>query len=731
MKKFIPLLLAMLIAFIGQAQVITNYNNTEKIGNEGKFKAAYRMAVQEVAPPDLKNALARDKAEAQAGSKIIYIAEPVALNVNLQKAASWVRDGEMEYGRFTLYSRGAQTLSINFSDFYLPKGTEIFIYNKEGEMITGPVTEAENNELKTWGSSIFKGDEVTVEVKVPAALKDELSLKITNMAYGYKQIFIEKTVGFGLSGACNINVLCAAGNGWAAERNAVAFIATSTGAALCSGAMVMNTCLTNTPYVLTANHCFDGDNNVGGWRVFFQAWSATCTPSQNNNGVLFNGTTLRARWAPSDFCLVQLNTTPAANSGIHYAGWTRSTTAATSGVSIHHPRGDVMKISTYTTPLVRENNAVRCGTTAPGTLHWVVQWNQGITEPGSSGSPLFDQNRRIVGQLSGGPSSCAQPANCRLDMYGRFDDSWTGGGTNASRLSNWLDPSNSGAQTTNTTNIANLFGPTIIMNGPASICNSATAYSLTGVPAGTAVTWTSSSPGIASIAGAGATATLTPAGRGFVTITASFTAPAGCVSSVSRSISVNAPVTISSILQPGCNSGFQNWVLSASPTTNGSGWSWSIGSLGTNSQINIYSPSSPSTNVGVKGGGAVRLNYTDACGVARQDGVTVYSTCPAFRLAVSPNPASGNMVVSMNEPLAENTNTETEPAISPLRKIASKGQTVISLFELNTNLPMRQWKFNETKGQRYNMSLSGLRKGNYLLQVDRDNQTQVTRVMVQ
>jgi hypothetical protein len=29
------------------------------------------------------------------------------------------------------------------------------------------------------------------------------------------------------------------------------------------------------------------------------------------------------------------------------------------------------------------------------------------------------------------------------------------------------------------------------------------------------------------------------------------------------------------------------------------------------------------------------------------------------------------------------------------------------------------------------MSLSGLRKGNYLLQVDRDNQTQVTRVMVQ
>ncbi len=728
MKKFIPLLLAMLIAFIGQAQVITNYNNIEKIGNEGKFKAAYRMAVQEVAPPDLKNALARDKAEAQAGSKIIYIAEPVALNVNLQKAASWVRNGEMEYGRFTLYSRGAQTLSINFSDFYLPKGTELFIYNKEGEMITGPVTEAENNELKTWGSSIFKGDEVTVEVKVPAALKDELSLIITNMAYGYKQIFIEKTVGFGLSGACNINVLCAAGNGWAAERNSVAFIATSTGAALCSGAMVMNTCLTNVPYVLTANHCFDANTNVGGWRVFFQAWSAACTPNQNSNGVLFNGTTLRARWAPSDFCLVQLNSTPAANSGINYAGWTRSTAAATSGVSIHHPAGDVMKISTYTTALVREDDPVRCGVNAVGTLHWVVLWNQGVTEGGSSGSPLFDQNHRIVGQLSGGPSSCAQAANCRIDMYGRFDDSWTGGGTNATRLSNWLDPSNSGAQTTNTTSIANLLTP----NGQTIpetnfICTSR-SYSLTGVPAGTVVTWQSSDPAVATITATGNPVTLTKVANGYVTITARV---GGCVVATKGIYVGSSPISIASTLQPGCNSGFQNWVLSISPITNGSNWNWSIGTLGTNSQINIYSPTSTTTNVGVKGGGAVRLNYTDACGVARQDGITVYSTCPPFRLAVSPNPASGNIVVSMNDPLVEKAPTETQAAISPLRKIASKGQTVLSLFELNTNLPMRQWKFNETKGQRYNMSLSGLRKGNYLLQVDRDNQTQVTRVMVQ
>jgi lysyl endopeptidase len=731
MKKLFLILLAATVATAMQAQVKTNYNNTEKIDAAGRFKAAYADAFYDINPPDLKNALARDRAEEAAGSKLLYIAEPIATNINFQKQASWASDGKMDYGRFTLRARGAQTLSINFSDFELPEGTEMYIYSKGGEMITGPITTAENNELKTWGSAIYKGDEVTVEVKLPAAVRDALSFRITNLAYGYKQLFAEKTAGFGLAGNCHTNVLCPAGNNWTEERNAVAFIATSTGAVLCSGAMVMNTANNNTPYVLTANHCFDFNNNVGGWRVFFQAWSPTCTPSQNNDGILFNGTTLRARWATSDFCLVQLNQTPACNSGIRYAGWTRSTTAATSGAGIHHPRGDVMKISTYTTALARENNPVRCNTTAPGTRHWVVLWNQGVTEPGSSGSPLFDQNRRIVGQLAGGPSACDQPANCRQDMYGRFDDSWAGGGTNASRLSNWLDPGNTGAQTTNTTNISNLASaaPPPTITGPASICNNATTYTLSGAPAGATVSWSVSA---GTISGAGTSATYTPGGvRGNFTITATVTPGVGCPSfPVTRSISVNAPVSISSSIQ-GCSNGFQLWQLSASPTANGSNWSWTIGTLGTNSQINISSPSSPSTQVSVKGGGAVRLNYTDACGVARQDGVTVFSNCPAFRLSVSPNPANGNMVVSLAQATDDKADASEEAPINPLRKVASKGQTVLSLFELNTTMPVRQWKYNETAINRYNIDLTGLRKGTYLLQVDRDNQTKVIKVVVQ
>lgn len=218
-----------------------------------------------------------------------------------------------------------------------------------------------------WGSWVYKGDYLSVEIKTPLESKDKLMLHSNNLAYGYKEIY--KVASFGQSGPCNVNVLCPLGNGWEAERNSVALILRSNGEDLCSGSLIMNSCNTNVPNFLTANHCFAGDTNVGGWRFNFQAWSPACTPSQNNNGIFFNGSVLRARNAASDFCLVELNNTPPANSNIHYAGWNRSATAATQATGIHHPSGDVMKIS-------RANNSVTAATYGgTSNQHWQANWS--------------------------------------------------------------------------------------------------------------------------------------------------------------------------------------------------------------------------------------------------------------------------------------------------------------------------------------------------------------------
>src|SRR6185503_6819663 len=131
---------------------------------------------------------------------------------------------------------------------------------------------------------------------------------------------------------------------------------------------------------------------------------------------------------------------------VTFAGWDHSSLDASNATGIHHPNTDEKRISFEVDPT---QTTSYLGTTSPGdgTHVRVVDWDTGTTEPGSSGSPLFDQNHRIIGQLHGGFASCTSQTS---DYYGKFGVSWATGTTNSTRLSNWLDPLNTGAVTTNT-----------------------------------------------------------------------------------------------------------------------------------------------------------------------------------------------------------------------------------------------------------------------------------------
>lgn len=217
----------------------------------------------------------------------------------------------------------------------------------------------------------------------------------------------------------------------------------------------MNTCNISKPYILTANHCvFQNGNliNTNNSTFEFLWYSPTCNPTTNTSStVLFNGATIRARWEQSDFALLELNQIIPQNSTLTLLGWSRSSTPPSSSVGIHHPMGDIMKISI-------ENNPASIGSvrTFPNTA-WRVLWDQGAVEGGSSGSPLFDMiDHKVVGQLFSNTQPTSPPCNQQSGgtNYGRFDVSWDGGGTNDTRLSNWLDPTGSNMIATNTTDVS-------------------------------------------------------------------------------------------------------------------------------------------------------------------------------------------------------------------------------------------------------------------------------------
>ncbi len=213
-----------------------------------------------------------------------------------------------------------------------------------------------------------------------------------------------------------------------------------------SGSLINNTSNNQTPYFLTADHCIgsldaNGDTDASFYSFWWNYESSTC--SQNSSDFVAestSGATLIANNSATDFALFELTESPLdSNIDVFFNGWDRTTNPIQGGVGIHHPSGDFKKIATHNI------------TPSPGQVwgsgtHWRVNWTEttngySVTEGGSSGSPLFTSDKRIIGQLHGGSSiNCSDPANDPGE-YGRFHVSWDGSSPKR-RLKDWLDPLN-------------------------------------------------------------------------------------------------------------------------------------------------------------------------------------------------------------------------------------------------------------------------------------------------
>ncbi|MDZ7741436.1 MAG: T9SS type A sorting domain-containing protein [Bacteroidota bacterium] len=219
----------------------------------------------------------------------------------------------------------------------------------------------------------------------------------------------------------------------------------------CSGTLINNTEWDRTPYVLTASHCGYGASasNLNQWIFYFNYEASSCNGTYGPSNQTVTGASVKAYdhlagndpedILGSDFYLVELNSSVPTSYDPYFNGWDRRNTPADSAVSIHHPDGDIKKISTTYNPVYSS-----AWVSTPGT-HWRLFWSytpngRSIMQPGSSGSPLFNQDHRVVGDLTGGyaTNSCSSPSPA---FYGKFSYSWDqNGSTAAYRLKDWLDP---------------------------------------------------------------------------------------------------------------------------------------------------------------------------------------------------------------------------------------------------------------------------------------------------
>ncbi len=388
--------------------------------------------------PDLKALQLEDLERDAAGLPPRY-AVPHAVRITPATHGTWEEvDQATRVWRLRIGAPGARSLNLGFTRYHMPAGGQLYLYDAELTHSIYRFSDADNEEHGELWTPVVLADDMVVELSLPAKAVPELELELTAINVGYR-FFGEPPEA--KSGACNVDVVCPEGDDWRDEIPAVGVISTG-GSTFCTGFMVNNTAQDGKPFFMTANHCGINVGNAASLVVYWNFESPAC--GQHGGGSLADfqtGSFFRASYSTSDFTLVELDDDPNPDWGVTYAGWDCSSADPTSATAIHHPNTDEKSISFEFDPLTTTSYL---GTTSPGNgSHLrITDWDVGTTEPGSSGSPLFDQNHHIVGQLHGGYAACG---NDLSDWYGRFSVSWTGGGTSATRLSDWLDPLGSGA----------------------------------------------------------------------------------------------------------------------------------------------------------------------------------------------------------------------------------------------------------------------------------------------
>lgn len=349
-----------------------------------------------------------------------------------EHAGVWSIEQEHMVWRLAIDGAGSTCLALRFRSFQIPKGGNMFLYSPSGDQVIGAL---DHRNMKPWGglsTDLIMGDGLVLEYRQPLALNVNPTLIIDQVIQGYRSLsawFNDPNRGPGDSGDCNINVNCPEGASWQTEKRSVALILA--GGGVCTGALINNTSNDGTPYFLTANHCLGNPQN---WVYRFNFDAANCNGINGPTNQSVSGGTLLVSNGQSDFALLELSDTPPASYDVQYAGWDASGTTPLSTVGIHHPSGDVKKICFDDDSPTQQNQF--------GTAVWYIDnWELGVTEGGSSGSPLFDQNHRIIGQLYGGFAACSGTSNNGgADWYGRLETSWGLG------LQTYLDPLNLGLE---------------------------------------------------------------------------------------------------------------------------------------------------------------------------------------------------------------------------------------------------------------------------------------------
>ncbi|MDR0395151.1 MAG: trypsin-like serine protease, partial [Tannerella sp.] len=393
------------------------------------------------------------------------VAKLIAVDYTMENSGSRTTfPGGEHVWRLHLRTADAVAVMLYYQDFYIPEGGKLFIYNADKTQLLGAYTHNTHPSGGLFATEFVGGDELILEYVASETSEEKPRIHISDIGYGYNVSALETFTGVSLrkaSGSCMVNINCEEGLAWQNEKKSVCYMVQRIGRSsyMCTGSLMNNTAEDFKPLILTALHCaydedlFVDEKDLEQWSFYFHREREDCSEtSLSAVSKTMTGCKILVKTGlenGSDGMLLELNQMIPESYDVFFNGWDRRHMPAFSGVCIHHPQGDYKKISTYSTP-AKEATFNATEFTGTRSAHWNVTFQQtanghGVTEGGSSGSPLYNENKLVVGTLSGGSSSCLLPAG--LNLYGKISYHWNHYKADSTHMDIWLDPVGSGVET--------------------------------------------------------------------------------------------------------------------------------------------------------------------------------------------------------------------------------------------------------------------------------------------
>lgn len=332
--------------------------------------------------------------------------------------------------RIALHSPEAAGIRVHFAGFFLPPSASVWIYpaasgERANARIAGPYTSTGLQPDGQFWSALIRSDTVLIEYDGPAGAEiADPPFRIDAIAHFWK-LPAAVTVTNGAA-SCELDVSCYSSYASAATASVTYdFIGSDGGVYDCSGAMINDKNSDFTPYLLTAHHCIGSSADAASVEAYFFYQTSTCNgppPDINTVPVVMGASYLAgADIEHGDYALLRLDHD--APGGVTFLGWNANDPSFGSSLaSIQHPEGSWTRIAFGIR--IADANFFVDNDEGPASLYYQIEWRQGITEPGSSGSPLLNSSNQIVGTLTAGPAPPLSTSICFVNpfvsAYGRL-----------------------------------------------------------------------------------------------------------------------------------------------------------------------------------------------------------------------------------------------------------------------------------------------------------------------